>query len=247
MTRLVFEALLSAILAWGALPAEREEAFRREREAMVRLVKYYDPKSRISNPKVLEAMLKVPRHLFVPHSITDQAYVDSPLPIGEGQTISQPFIVGYMTQVLSPKPGDSVLEIGTGSGYQAAILAGLVSKVYTIEIIEPLARRAKETLRVLGYSNVQVKIGDGYRGWPEHAPFDAVIVTCAPDHIPQALIDQLKVGGRMVIPVGPEVDASPWVPQELYVVRKTRAGIFKEKTFDVRFVSMQGEAWRKKP
>ena len=146
-------------------------------------------------------MLKVERHRFVPEPLQDQAYGDHPLPIGEGQTISQPYIVALMTELLDLKGGEMVLEIGTGSGYQAAVLAELAKKVYTIEIIETLARSAKERLQQLGYGNIEVKAGDGYRGWPEAAPFDAIIVTAAPDHIPQPLIDQLKEGGRMVLPV----------------------------------------------
>ncbi len=213
---------------------------------MVRLVADYDPGHRVSDPRVLAAMGKVPRHLFVPRAIIERAYDDSPLPIGEGQTISQPFIVGYMTQVLEPRPSDRVLEIGTGSGYQAAILAEIVREVYTIEILEPLARRAEAVLKGLGYKNVKVKTGDGYQGWPEHAPFDAVIVTCAPDHVPEPLLKQLKVGGRLVIPVGPDQEEAPWVPQVLYVVRKTKSGMVREKTFDVRFVPMQGEALKRK-
>lgn len=150
----------------------------------------------------LKAMLKVERHRFVPDQLQDQAYEDHPLPIGEGQTISQPYIVALMTELLDLKGAEKVLEIGTGSGYQAAILAELVQKVYTIEIIETLARSAKERLQKLGYGNIEVKAGDGYLGWPKAAPFDAIIVTAAPDHIPQPLFDQLKEGGRMVLPVG---------------------------------------------
>jgi protein-L-isoaspartate(D-aspartate) O-methyltransferase len=156
----------------------------------------------IKNRLVLEAMATVPRHEFVPESLRKFAYSDEPLPIGYGQTISQPFIVAFMTEQLNPKPTDRVLEIGTGSGYQAAILSRLVDEVYTIEIIEPLAKRAEADLRRLGFLNVKVLAGDGYKGWPEYAPFDSVIVTCAPDHIPQALTDQLQEDGRMIIPVG---------------------------------------------
>lgn len=210
------------------------------------LVANYSPTHRVTDPKVLAAMRKVPRHLFVPESVRHLSYQDGPLPIGEEQTISQPFIVGYMTQVLDLKPTDRVLEIGTGSGYQAAILAELVSEVYTIEIIEPLARRARRTLADSGYKNVHVKAGDGYRGWPKRAPFDAILVTCAPDHIPQPLVDQLKMGGRMVIPVGPDLKDRPWVPQELLVVRKSPGGMKREKHFDVRFVTMTGKARDKK-
>lgn len=214
---------------------------------MVDLVASYDPRHRVTDERVLAAMRKVPRHLFVPESIREQAYADSPLPIGEEQTISQPFIVGAMTQVLELKAADKVLEIGTGSGYQAAILAEIVREVYSIEIIPALARRAEITLQGLGYKNVRVKAGDGYQGWPQHAPFDAIIVTCAPDHIPELLVRQLKTGGRMVIPVGPDLMGLPWSPQELILVRKTKDGMRREKQFDVRFVPMTGEAQKKQP
>ena len=155
----------------------------------------------IDDPRTLRAMAKVPREKFVPNELRNSAYDDRPLPIGYGQTISQPFIVALMTQRLQPKASDRVLEIGTGSGYQAAVLSELAGEVYTIEIVRPLAQHAEVVLRELGYNNVHVKAGDGYKGWPEHAPFDGIIVTAAPDHIPQPLVEQLKEGGRMVIPV----------------------------------------------
>ncbi len=156
----------------------------------------------VEDPRVLEAMRKVPRHLFVPESDRHLSYRDHPLPIGEGQTISQPYIVAFMTETLQLQSDDRVLEIGTGSGYQAAVLAEIVREVYTIEIIESLGKRARRILEKLGYKNVHVKIGDGYKGWPEMAPFDAVIVTCAPHRIPTPLVEQLAEGGRMIIPVG---------------------------------------------
>lgn len=156
----------------------------------------------IKDRRVLEALLKVERHRFVPEELRAYAYEDRPLPIGEDQTISQPYIVALMTELLELKPNDKVLEIGTGSGYQAAILAELAREVYTIEIIESLAKRAEKVLKDSGYKNIYVKIGDGYLGWPEKAPFDAIIVTCAPEEIPETLIEQLKEGGRMVVPVG---------------------------------------------
>ncbi len=156
----------------------------------------------IKDPRVLNAMLKVERHRFVPEHLKSRAYEDNPLPIGEGQTISQPYIVALMTELLDLKGADKVLEIGTGSGYQAAILAELAHEVYTIEIITLLAETARDRLEQLGYNNIKVKAGDGYQGWPQYAPFDAIIVTAAPDHIPQSLLDQLKEGGRMVLPVG---------------------------------------------
>jgi protein-L-isoaspartate(D-aspartate) O-methyltransferase len=190
----------------------------------------------IRSPRVLEAMRKVPRHQFVPENLQHSAYRDRPLPIGHGQTISQPYIVAFMTKQLDPRPTDRVLEVGTGSGYQAAVLAELVETVYTIEIVEPLAAGAKETLKRLNYANVQVKHGDGYKGWPQHAPFDAVIVTCAPDHIPQPLIDQLKEGGRMIIPVGESYN------QRLYLLKKEGAEVTQQAVLPVRFVPMTGEA-----
>lgn len=234
------------VLALAASACGKTVDFTAARGAMVDLVASYDPEHRVSDGRVLAAMRKVPRHLFVPESLRARAYSDSPLPIGEGQTISQPFIVGFMTQVLELKAGDKVLEVGTGSGYQAAILAELARSVYSIEIVPVLARRAERTLQDLGYKNAAVKAGDGYQGWPEHAPFDAIIVTCAPDHIPEPLVRQLKLGGRMVIPVGPDLAGSPWSPQELIVVRKTKDGMKREKKFDVRFVTMTGEARKKK-
>lgn len=185
----------------------------------------------ITDEKVLNAMLKVERHKFVPKQYQDLAYIDEPLPIGYNQTISQPYIVALMTQLLELKGNERILEIGTGSGYQAAVLAEIVKEVYTIEIIPQLASNAEKLLKELGYTNVFVKVGDGYLGWPEHAPFDGIIVTCAPDHIPQPLIEQLKDGGRMVIPVGN-------VYQELVVVEKQKDKIIKRSVIPVRFVPM---------
>ena len=187
----------------------------------------------VRDARVLEVMAAVPRHAFVPAGQRHLAYEDGPLPIGHGQTISQPYIVAFMTAALDPQPSDRVLEIGTGSGYQAAVLSGLVTEVYSVEIVEPLARRAKADLKRLGYGNVKVRAGDGYLGWPEAAPFDAVIVTCAPEQVPPALVDQLKVGGRMIIPVGPDAGA-----QELVLLRKTAAGLEKSAVLSVRFVPM---------
>ena len=181
-------------------------------------------------------MGKVPREEFVPENARANAYTDEPLPIGYDQTISQPYIVAFMTQQLRPQQKDHVLEIGTGSGYQAAILAELVGEVYSIEIIDPLAKKAEATLQRLGYKNVHVKTGDGYKGWPEHAPFDAIIVTCAPDHVPQPLIDQLKQNGRMIIPVGGLGD------QSLYLLEKKNGKLERQAVLPVRFVPMAGEA-----
>jgi len=194
----------------------------------------------ITDPEVLRAMRTVPRHKFVPEQYLDQAYADHPLPIGEGQTISQPYIVALMTQAVKIKPGDRVLEIGTGSGYQAAVLAELTDEVYTIEIIEALGLQAAKRLRELGYSQVHTKVGDGYYGWEEHAPYDAIIVTCAPDHIPPPLVAQLKVGGRMVIPVGP-----PGAYQSLWLLEKQPDGRVKRQNLGgVIFVPMTGAAQR---
>jgi len=190
----------------------------------------------ITNARVLSVMGRVPRHEFVPERLRRSAYEDHPLPIGHGQTISQPFIVAFMTEQLDPKPTDRVLEIGTGSGYQAAVLAELVSRVYTIEIVEDLARSALADLRRLGYTNVQVRAGDGYKGWPEAAPFDVIIVTCAPNRVPQPLVDQLKDGGRMIIPVG-----TTW-NQELVLLRKRAGKLERQEVLPVSFVPMTGEA-----
>src|SRR3954462_6282842 len=186
----------------------------------------------IDDPRVLRAMAKVPRENFVPKELAASAYEDRPLPIGFGQTISQPFIVAFMTQALKAKPTDRVLEIGTGSGYQAAVLSELVAEVYTIEIVRPLAQHAATVLTALGYKNVLVKGGDGYKGWPEHAPFDEIIVTAAPDHIPQPLIEQLKEAGRMVIPVG---NASA---QQLYVMEKQGGAMKRTAVIPVKFVPL---------
>ncbi len=188
----------------------------------------------ILDPKVLEAMHAVPRHKFVPEEYSREAYEDYPLPIGEGQTISQPYIVAFMTEILRPRPGQKVLEIGTGSGYQAAILAEMGAEVVTIEILPSLAERAQARLTELGYGRVRVMTGDGYRGYPAEAPYDAIIVTAAPERIPEPLIEQLKVGGRMVVPIGRYT-------QELKLLRKTADGTTVEDVLPVRFVPMVGE------
>ncbi len=188
----------------------------------------------ITDPRVLAAMEKVPRHLFVPENVRHQAYGDHPVPIGHGQTISQPYIVAFMTQALDVKREHRVLEIGTGSGYQAAILGELAGEVYTMEIIEPLAQSARETLERLGYENVHVRAGNGYEGWPEHAPYDRIMVTAAPEEVPPALVEQLEVGGLMAIPVGGLV-------QELRILRRTERGTETLKTLPVRFVPMTGK------
>lgn len=185
----------------------------------------------IRDPQVLAAMRRVPRHLFVPNAYQHLAYADHPLPIGFDQTISQPYIVGYMTEAAAVSPDDKVLEIGTGSGYQAAVLAELVREVYTVEIIPELAERARNVLRELGHDNVHVRTGDGYAGWSEHAPFDAIVVTAAPDHVPPALVQQLAQDGRMIIPVGRG-------DQEIRVITKTATGVIEQRTLPVRFVPL---------
>ncbi|MDC6354048.1 MULTISPECIES: protein-L-isoaspartate(D-aspartate) O-methyltransferase [unclassified Robiginitalea] len=186
---------------------------------------------------VLRALRKVPRHLFVPEKYRAEAYSDTPLPIGEGQTISQPYMVAFMTQALRLKGSDKVLEIGTGSGYQAAVLAELVDSVYTIEIVEPLGEAAAKRLQALGYENIQVRIGDGYHGWPRQAPFDAIIVTAGAEALPQPLVDQLAEGGRMVIPVGPHQGV-----RDLVLLRKKRNGkLVRESLMPVRFVPFTRE------
>jgi len=233
--------VLSLVMLTGACTVGKEgptvdreetDAYQAQREAMVE----YQIKDRgVKDPRVLEVMRKVPRHRFVRDEDRYQAYGDHPVPIGHGQTISQPYIVALMTELLQPKKDDVVLEIGTGSGYQAAVLAELVKEVYTIEIVEPLGKQARERLEELGYKNVQVMIGDGYKGWPEHAPFDGIMVTAAPETIPQPLVQQLKDGGRLVIPVGE-------YHQELQVVMKKGDKIEIQPSIAVRFVPMTGEA-----
>jgi len=190
----------------------------------------------ITDIKVLQAMLTVPRHQFVDEHIRDSAYNDYPLSIGEGQTISQPYIVALMTQLLELKGGEKVLEIGTGSGYQAAVLAEMVKEVYTVEIYESLSKKSENLLNNLGYKNIQFKVGDGYYGWEEHAPFDAIIVTCAADHIPPHLLQQIREdGGRMVIPVG-----GIWMVQTLMKIEKIKGEIKSKGITGVRFVPMVG-------
>ena len=188
----------------------------------------------ITNPRVLDAMAKVPRHEFVPAHLRSHAYEDGPLPIGHGQTISQPYVVAFMTEHLAPEPDDRVLEIGTGSAYQTAILAELVAQVFTVEIVPELAQWATANLRRLGYTNVQLRLGSGWHGWPEAAPFDAIIVTCAPDDVPQTLITQLKDSGRMVVPVGKRCE------QDVVVLRKHRGKLEQRAVLPVRFVPMVG-------
>lgn len=210
-------------------PSQAEDVFTRRRLTMVQ--EQIEARG-IRDPRVLAVLRKVPRHEFVPLSHRHLAYEDHPLPIGEGQTISQPYIVALMTELLELTPESKVLEIGTGSGYQAAVLAELTPHVFTIEILPSLAQRARTTLARLGYPHVRVRTGDGYQGWPEGIPFDAILVTAAPPEIPPPLIAQLKVGGRLVIPIGSEGD------QELLRIRKTPQGLQRDRIAPVRFVPL---------
>jgi protein-L-isoaspartate(D-aspartate) O-methyltransferase len=238
--RLRLCASVAAICYLGAMPGgaqsaaadPAQEAMKARRLAMVE----GQIRARgIADGRVLSAMADVPRHLFVPESYRSQAYEDYPLPIGSDQTISQPYIVALMTSLLELDGGERVLEIGTGSGYQAAVLAEIAAHVCTIEILAPLASRADRTLSELGYTNVERRVGDGWSGWPERAPFDGILVTAAPPRVPQALLDQLKVGGRLVIPVGTFF-------QDLLVYTRTPTGYEKRNVIPVRFVPMVGEA-----
>lgn len=204
-----------------------------ERSARLQMVEEQIRGRGIKDPKVLAAMSRVPRHLFVPGTSRGLAYTDGPLPIGKGQTISQPYIVAFMTESLALSSTDRVLEVGTGSGYQAAILAEIVQEVYTIEIVPELGREAKERLHRMGYKNITVRIGDGYRGWPEQAPFDAILVTAAPEQVPPALLEQLKDGGRLCLPVGPT-----GLPQSLVLFTKEKGRLKKKVLLPVRFVPM---------
>ncbi|MEW6146225.1 MAG: protein-L-isoaspartate(D-aspartate) O-methyltransferase [Thermodesulfobacteriota bacterium] len=220
------------ILAGAVNSTDTENVYRQRRLDMV---EEQMAQRDISTPEVLRAMRAVPRHKFVPEHLMDLAYSDTPLPIGMGQTISQPYIVAYMTELIRPGKGRKVLEIGTGSGYQAAVLAEMGAEVYTVEILEPLSLFARSVINGLGYSNVHFKTGDGYLGWEEHAPYDAVIVTAAPEEIPEPLKAQLREGGRMVIPVADD-------GQELLLLTKTKEGFDEERVAPVMFVPMTGEA-----
>lgn len=213
--------------------SKRQELSGHERTARKKMVQTQIRARGVRNEAVLEAMSRVPRHLFVPEAYARLAYDDSPLPIGKGQTISQPYIVAFMTEALELSPEDRVLEVGTGSGYQAAVLAELVREVYSIEIIPELGNNARERLEALGYKNIQVRVGDGYMGWPGKAPFDAIIVTAAADKIPPPLMEQLKEGGRLCIPVG-----STNLVQSLLLLTKKRGGFDEKKLLPVRFVPL---------
>lgn len=233
--------VMALILGIGCAPKPAAEAVAEDdpfAEARARMVREQlaSPGRGITNARVLAAMGHVARDQLVPAPLRAEAYHDTPLPIGHGQTISQPYIVAFMTQALAPQPGERFLEIGAGSGYQAAVLAEMGVEVYTIEIVAELAERAERDLRRLGYTNVHVRAGDGYQGWPAHAPFDAIIVTCAPERVPQPLVDQLQDGGRMIIPVGPRFS------QELVVLRKRGEVLERRAVLPVRFVPMTGQA-----
>ena len=239
-------ALASAVIpaAGGMIEAQAQDAYEPQRRRMVEEIVALVRESRAAtgratlSERVLAAMAKVPRHDFVPANQKAAAYANRPLPIGLGQTISQPFVVALMTDLMEVKPGDRVLEIGTGSGYQAAVLAELAGTVYTIEIVEPLAREAAGRLKQLGYRNVVAKSGDGYQGWPEHAPFDAIMVTAAPREVPQPLIEQLKPGGRLVVPVGRQATG-----QELLLIEKKPDGtVARRNILAVRFVPLTDKA-----
>ena len=222
-------------LSW---PRPRFTERAQERHQMVQRDIANAPFNPVDDKRVLEAMKRVPRHKFIPESYQRQAYGNHPLPIGHGQTISQPFIVASMTELLRISPGDKILEIGTGSGYQAAVLSELTPNVYTIEIVEALGRQAMQRFEMLGYETIKAKIGDGYQGWAEYAPYDGIIVTCAPEKIPEPLVDQLKPGGRIVIPVG-----KAGRTQSLVVVEKNAEGELDTKfQYPVVFVPMTGKA-----
>jgi protein-L-isoaspartate(D-aspartate) O-methyltransferase len=230
-------------MALSALASPSGSRFVAERAAMVESLAARDPAHPVKDARVLQAMREVPRHAFVPKKLEAKAYGPRALPIGKGQSVSEPFVIATMLQTLSPKPTDNVLEIGTGSGYQAALLSRLAREVYTIEIVSSLAKKAQRTLGELGYSNVHVRTGDGYLGWPEKAPFDAIIVSCAPDHIPAKLVEQLALGGRLLIPVG-GTKKGAWTTQSLVVVRKTESGLSEESALGVHFEPMAGRAGR---
>jgi len=233
-------AVALLLLSAMAFPGEDDAEYAAARSAMIDEITAYARSGGESVPfsgSVLEAMSKVPRHEFVPVESRRSAYDNRPLPIGHGQTISQPYIVALMTHLSEPDPDDTVLEIGTGSGYQAAIFSALVRRVYSIEIIEPLATQAKARLDRLGYDNVTTRLGDGYYGWEEHAPFDAIVVTAAASHVPPPLIAQLKPGGRMVVPVG-----GRFLTQQLLLIEKTMdEEIVTRQIAAVRFVPLTGE------
>jgi protein-L-isoaspartate(D-aspartate) O-methyltransferase len=224
-----------ACAAWFGAPPGGDEAGAQDRQAAARLrmVEEQIAGRHVRDAAVLDAMRAVPRHLFVPDNVVEEAYDDTPLPIGHGQTISQPYIVALMTELARPRPTDRALEVGTGCGYQAAVLSRLVRQVFTMEIVEALAAAARDRLARLGYSNVTSRVGDGYEGWPAEAPFDIILVTAAPETVPQALVDQLRPGGRLVIPVGESFN------QNLELIEKDQTGRTRSRVVaPVRFVPM---------
>ena len=230
--RLLLASALFVTLVSNTTFAQSRDAYSRER---ARMVKEFIEAEGVTDPRVLEAMNAVPRHLFVLPNLKRLAYFDQALDIGFKQTISPPFIVAYMTETLDPQPTDKVLEIGTGSGYQAAVLSGLVDEVYTIEIVEPLGKRTEKLLDRLDYENVHCLIGDGYKGWPEHAPFDKIIVTCSPEDVPEPLVEQLKEGGRMIIPLGERYR------QVFYLFEKQNGKLIQTELIPTLFVPMTGQ------
>ena len=239
MSRLAVGVAMALTGGWmlscgGSGAAEQDGRWQKLREDMVAT---QIAARGVRDERVLQAMRSVPRHAFVPAEVRDEAYDDHPLPIGEGQTISQPYIVGLMSELLEVGPGDRVLEIGTGSGYQAAVLAAIGCEVYSIEIRESLAATARERVGALGYARVHIRAGDGYAGWPEVAPFAGIIVTAAPERVPEPLLQQLEVGGRLVIPVGSFY-------QQLKVLTRTERGVEERDVIPVRFVPMTGEIER---
>ncbi len=232
---------LRPVLAWlaflfvlgGSFPSGAEDLWAAQRRAMVQKLRQRATNQPLQ-PDVLAAMEKVPRHLFVPESVRSRAYDDEPLPLGAGRTIYEPYVVALMTSLLDLQKGDKVLEVGTGSGYHAAVLARLAREVYSVEIVPPVASQARQRLQALGYFNVDVRTGDGYQGLSNEAPFDAILLSAAPPHIPKPLIDQLRVGGRMVVPVG-------GLLQDLLVITKTADGIEKRTVIPVRLTPMTGK------
>ncbi|MBN2293272.1 MAG: protein-L-isoaspartate(D-aspartate) O-methyltransferase [Pirellulales bacterium] len=245
--RSTFNLLLSTSFLFGSLcivlsiqSTAAGQSAKALRDARNRMVDEEIVAAGVKDPRVIQSIRNTPRHEFVPRNKRKMAYYDMALAIGNKQTISPPFIVAYMTEAISPKPTDKVLEIGTGSGYQAAVLSPLVHDVYTIEIVEPLGRKAAKVLKYLKYDNVHTKVGDGFKGWPEHAPYDKIIVTCSPEGVPQALVDQLREGGQILIPVGERYN------QTLYLLTKKNGKMVSEKLLPVLFVPMTGEAEKKR-
>jgi protein-L-isoaspartate(D-aspartate) O-methyltransferase len=230
---MILGIMVALLSLFPGIESDQPDPFREKREEMVssQLVT-----RGISDKKVLEAFRKVPRHYFVPEEYQRYAYADQPLPIGYGQTISQPYVVAYMTEILEILPGEKVLEIGTGSGYQAAILLEMEAEVYTVEIVKPLSIRSESILNRLGYKGFHIMTGDGYLGWPEYAPFNAILVTCSPTEVPPALVSQLAEGGKMIIPVGQE-----GYVQHLFLLEKVNGKIKEKKVMAVRFVPMVNE------